>query len=152
MASEETPLLATENRRDDVYLRFSSVRKNVILMMVSGCGLINSKFISFGAQCSALGVPYLLINKCSSLGPLHLQYHRSPKIWNQQGPSSSKVFSEKNPSYKKRIHCFFSMAVSISVLAMSLGGLIAASYSTFCKWIWASFSALVHELKLLQPI
>jgi hypothetical protein len=54
MASEETPLLATENRRDDVYLRFSSVRKNVILMMVSGCGLINSKVHLFGVQCSAL--------------------------------------------------------------------------------------------------
>ena len=42
MASEETPLLSTvKNDRDDVYLRFSPSRKNIILVMVSACGLIN---------------------------------------------------------------------------------------------------------------
>ena len=45
----EAPLLSTEdngpNRRDDVYLRFSSTKKNIILVMVSGCGVINCMFI-----------------------------------------------------------------------------------------------------------
>ena len=46
MASEETPLLSTENNdRDDVYRRFSPTRKNIILVMVSVCGLINRGFI-----------------------------------------------------------------------------------------------------------
>ena len=43
MASEETPLLSTVLERD-IYLRFSSTKKNIILLMVSGCGLINRKF------------------------------------------------------------------------------------------------------------
>jgi hypothetical protein len=54
MASEETPLLSAEDngpktpdRLDDhdVYLRFSSTKKNIILVMVSGCGVINCMFI-----------------------------------------------------------------------------------------------------------
>ena len=43
MSSEETPLLATENvavGRDAVYQRFSSRKKNAIVAMVSGCGII----------------------------------------------------------------------------------------------------------------
>jgi hypothetical protein len=44
--SEDTSLLSTENnagheRLHDVYLRFSSTRKNIILAMVSGCIVIN---------------------------------------------------------------------------------------------------------------
>ena len=34
----------------------------------------------------------------------------------------------------------FSVAVSMSMLASSLGCLIAASYSTFCKFFWVWFS------------
>ena len=46
MASEESHLLSTEdNDLDNVYLRFSSTKKNVILVMVSGCGVINCMFI-----------------------------------------------------------------------------------------------------------
>jgi MFS family permease len=49
MASEETtPLLSTtpgHERLDDVYLRFSSTKKNIILAMVSGCGVINYSMI-----------------------------------------------------------------------------------------------------------
>ncbi|KAF8951951.1 major facilitator superfamily domain-containing protein [Flammula alnicola] len=44
MASEETPLLSSENDvledREAVYRRFSLARKRLIVLMVSGCGLI----------------------------------------------------------------------------------------------------------------
>ena len=49
-SSEDTSLLSTENnaghdRHHDVYLRFSSTRKNIILAMVSGCVVIHCMFI-----------------------------------------------------------------------------------------------------------
>ena len=59
MASEESPLLSTtedigpksssSKRPDDhdVYLRFSSSMKSIILVMVSGCGVINCMYIPF---------------------------------------------------------------------------------------------------------
>lgn len=54
MASEDTSLLSTvdngPNRLDDsdsdVYLRFSTTRKGIILAMVSGCTMINCMFSS----------------------------------------------------------------------------------------------------------
>ena len=49
MASEDTSLLSAEDngpaRLDDVYQRFSSTRKSIILAMVSGCTMINCMFI-----------------------------------------------------------------------------------------------------------
>jgi len=47
MASEDTSLLstATDPQLDDVYLRFSSTRKSIILAMVSGCIMINYSLI-----------------------------------------------------------------------------------------------------------
>ena len=49
-SSEDTSLLSIENnaghdRHHDVYLRFSSTRKNIILAMVSGCVVIHCMFI-----------------------------------------------------------------------------------------------------------
>jgi hypothetical protein len=52
MASEDISLLSSDdngpNQLDvsDVYLRFSSTRKNIILAMVSGCTMLNCMFIS----------------------------------------------------------------------------------------------------------
>ena len=50
MAPEDTPLLLENNVShdrllNDVYLRFSSTKKNIILAMLSGCGVINCMFI-----------------------------------------------------------------------------------------------------------
>ena len=53
MASEDTALLSTS---DDVYLRFSSTRKSIILAMVSACTMINcTVFISI---CVFYGLMY----------------------------------------------------------------------------------------------
>ena len=54
MASEDTSLLSTASedngpRLDDVYLRFSSTRKSIILAMVSACTMINCTFNPMGA-------------------------------------------------------------------------------------------------------
>ena len=57
MASE-APLLSIEdngpNRLDDVYLRFSSTKKNIILVMVSGCGVINCRFLCPDSVCHSV--------------------------------------------------------------------------------------------------
>ena len=54
MASEDTALLSTSD--DDVYLRFSSTRKSIILAMVSACTMINcTAFISI---CAFYGLMY----------------------------------------------------------------------------------------------
>ena len=57
-SSEETPLLSTENNAghdqlddSDVYLRFSSTRKKIILAMVSGCIVIHCMFIYSKLAC-----------------------------------------------------------------------------------------------------
>ena len=67
MASEESPLLSTEDngtkRPDNVYLRFSSTKKNIILVMVSGCGVINCMFIPSSVQVLVLHV--LLMSRFS---------------------------------------------------------------------------------------
>ena len=43
MSCEETPLLGTNNVRDEVYQRFSPRTKNAIVAMVSGCGVLPRK-------------------------------------------------------------------------------------------------------------
>jgi len=94
MASEDTSLLSTEdngpNRLDDVFLRFSSTRKSIILAMVSGYTMINY--------------------------------------------SLTELFTPSIPQIAKDLDstgAVVNIAVSITLLASSLGALIVASYSTF---------------------
>ncbi|TFK35473.1 major facilitator superfamily domain-containing protein [Crucibulum laeve] len=92
MASEETPLLATDVvlKHETVYQRFSPARKRFLVAMVSWCGLM----------------------------PLFVSGTFVPSI-----PQIAKDLNSTGP--------IVSLAVSLSVLAASLGGLVGASYSTF---------------------
>ena len=96
MPSEETPLLSTDSDRNDVYLRFSPTRKKIILVTVSACGLLNCMFIDISNN-------FILIyyNQSLWLGRLHLQYHRSPRIWIQQERLSSNSFLFDNFVFTK---------------------------------------------------
>ncbi|KAF5325444.1 hypothetical protein D9619_010047 [Psilocybe cf. subviscida] len=91
MSSEETPLLNdAQSRHDDVYARFSPARKRVILVLVSGCGLL-ALFVT-GTFTPSI-----------------------PQIARDLGTTGAVV----------------NIAVSLSALAGSIGGLIASAYSTF---------------------
>ena len=138
MASEETPLLSesTDNspdRLDDVYLRFSSTKKNIILVMVSGCGVINCMFISgwFESACRSTGTSYTMSRF----------YDWDVYTFNTtdcKGPGFNRSGRQVNPYIKREDHLIisvFSIAISTTVFAASFGGLVVASYSTFCKFV-----------------
>ena len=71
-----------------------------------------------------------------------IQYHKLPRISIQQARLSS-WFIFQSLIQKENLFFVFSIAVSMSVLAGLSGGLIAASYSTFCAFgdLWSRFMA-----------
>jgi hypothetical protein len=146
MSSEAAPLLSTEDNvpktpnrldsLDDVYLRFSSTKKNMILVMVSGCGVINCMFIRSLAS-SELG---LLIHEHRfsdwDVYAFNTTDCQGPRF--NGGSCQVSAFLESFVSKTRRRSSLFSVssiAISMSVFAASFGALIAASYSTFCKFV-----------------
>ena len=139
MSSEDISLLSAvdngPNQLDDsdVYLRFSSTRKRIILAMVSVCTMINCMFHLFRNQ-PFTSYGWILDSLVEMFTPSIPQI---AKDLNSTGPVVKwSTFEFRGPLTKKNLLCFFSIAVSMSVLASSLGALIVATYSTFCKfWI-----------------
>ena len=130
LPSENTSLLSPENnaghnRLDDVYLRFSSTRKNIISVMVTGCTVIHcSSFMN--QPCFPLIMSRFDDWDVYTFNTTYYQgtefYRDGCQVIHFPRPSS---FSQEGP------FPVFSTAVSMSILAASLGALIAASYSTF---------------------
>ena len=150
MASEETPLLSTDdnaptNRLDDVYLRFSSTKKKIILVMVSGCGVINCMSICSELATSGWRFTFLFMGRFSGwdVYTFNTTDRRGPEF--NRGDRQVNHFLKTYVVSKKRIILPFSIssiAISMTVFAASFGALVAASYSTFCKFFFCVYRIL----------
>ena len=141
MASEESPLLSAGNYdRDAVYLRFSSKRKNMILLMVSRCGLIQRKSHLPAVTC--IKFSHFMNSFCDR----NLYTINTTDCQGSEYNGCGYQVIHFPFIHNRGIHLYVSsIAVSISLFAASLGGLVAASYSTFCKF--RTESCICHEFE-----
>jgi hypothetical protein len=149
--SEETPLLADSNvnlarkKHEEIYDRFSEGRKRVIVALVSWCGLIPRQFSSClflncgnnqqdSASMYSLRVGFFLPSSTGYFprdGCKRGSSQVSPRI---SSSSPKDVISLISTSYLViDADLVFSLAISLSVFAASIGALVAAAYSGYCK-------------------
>jgi hypothetical protein len=138
MLSEESPLLLAGDR-DAVYQRFAPRKKYAIVAMVSGCGLVPRKWrpiiVIFNIW-TANDVAFATLDSFCywNIHSMHTsncegsRLHRCHRQVRQFFRTKLKLIQEVTSLF------FYSLAVSLSAFAASIGGLIGASYSTHCKY------------------
>jgi len=128
MISEETPLISSSTKHDEVYKRFEPAKKRIIVALVSVTGLL-ARTSSIQLSC------ILLYSYCISFS-LRLRDFRAVDTANSQRPEYYRFDREvtDNNSFQVCSHqSIHSLAISLSILASSFGALLGASYSSFCK-------------------
>ena len=107
--------------------------------MVSGCGVINCMFIC--SESALRSTSYSWVD--SLVGTFTPSIPQIAKDLSSTGAVVKWIISQDLSIEEKIIlSSVFSIAVSMTVFAASLGALIAASYSTFCKFV---VSNLLHN-------
>ena len=134
--SEETPLLHDNGtheygrikNHDLIYERFSPRQKRALVAIVSWCGLMPCTcFHVHNPPLNNRSLPvFVSATIYPSIPQMVSDFNSTPQII---GSEISSICVEYD------FDCHYRLTVSISILAMSIGALIAASYSTFCKWI-----------------
>jgi hypothetical protein len=129
-ATEETSLLqdvGTHTTHDQVFERFSSRWKRLIVAMVSFCGILPCE----PAFSVVMYYAYLKTwVQCSFLGRSFRVFHKFRRIWVPQGP----LLGARCKESCQRQLILSSLAVSASISAGSIGALTSSTYSTFCEW------------------
>ena len=106
--------------------------------MVSGCGVINCMFIC--SESALRSTSYSWVD--SLVGTFTPSIPQISKDLSSTGAVVKWIISQDLSIEEKIIlSSVFSIAVSMTVFAASLGALIAASYSTFCKFGAMSFES-----------
>ena len=146
VSSENTSLLSSGNsaghdRLHDVYLRFSSTRKNIIVAVVSGCIVIHCMSILIWPDVSS----FLCMNRFDDWDVYTFNTADCQGHGFNRG-SCQVIHFPKTFLAKDDLFPVFSIAVSMTILASAFGVLAAASYSTFCKFlaVWV-FRIVCHD-------
>lgn len=138
--SEETPLL-TAKQHEEIYLRFKPAKKRGIVAIVSATGLLACKYslatLSYHNVRSdpLFSLVFVSGTFVPSIPQVAKDLNSTPAIVGYVSLGCT-LFRPANGA--------FSLAVSFSILAASLGSLIGATYSGFCEC--SVLSVTVHLL------
>ncbi len=122
---EAVPLLANApGQHNAVYDRFSSKKKKSIVALVSWCGLMPCRSRFFPTDVNKVDVVQVFAS--GSFFPT------IPDIAKDLNTTGAVVRSRRFLPLRFSADSHCSITISLSVLAASLGALIASSYSSFC--------------------